>query len=87
MGSLTFSLPHFLTLSLSRAWAAWKRLARLIGEFNGRIVLTLLYAVLIVPVGFILRLVADPLRRRRPQVSNWTSRPPTPATLDEARRQ
>ena len=87
MGSLTFSLPHFFTLSLTRAWAAWKQLARLIGEFNGRIALTLLYAVLIVPVGLVLCLVADPLKRRQPQTSNWTPRPPAPATLDEARRQ
>ena len=81
------SLSHFLTLSLSRGWAAWKRFARLIGEFNGRVLLTLLYVVLIVPSGLVLRLLADPLRRRRPQGSNWTPRPPAPATLDEAQRQ
>ena len=82
-----FSLSYFVTVSLSRGWAAWKRFARLIGEFNGRVLLTLLYVVLIVPSGLVLRLLADPLRRRRPQGSNWTPRSPVPATLDEARRQ
>ena len=85
--SRNFSLFHFLTVSLSRSWAAWKKFARLIGEFNGRVLLTLLYVVLIVPSGLVLRLLADPLRRRRPQGSNWTPRSPAPATLDEARRQ
>ncbi len=84
---MTFSLSHALTRSLTRAWNAWKQLARRIGEFNSRVVLTLLYAVLVVPVGLILRLVADPLRRRRPQTSNWTPRVPAPTTVDEARRQ
>ncbi len=68
-------------------WRAWKRLARCLAEFQGRVLLTLLYATLVMPVGLILRLVADPLRRRRPQASNWTPRPTPPATLDEARRQ
>ena len=84
---MTRSRSHALTLSLHRIWSAWKRIARRIGDFNGRDVLTLLYAVLVIPVGLILRQVADPLRRRRPQTSNWTPRVPAPATLDEARRQ
>jgi hypothetical protein len=84
---MTLSPSHSLTLSLHRIWSAWKQLARRIGEFNSRVVLTLLYAVLVIPVGLILRLVADPLRRRRPQTSNWTPRVPAPATVDEARRQ
>ncbi len=76
-----------MTLALHRIWSAWKRIASRIGDFNSRVVLTLLYAVLVIPVGLILRQVADPLRRRRPQTSNWTPRVPPPATLDEARRQ
>ena len=84
---MTLSHSHPLTLSLHRIWAAWKRLARRIGEFQGRVVLTVLYAVLILPVGLVLRLLADPLRRRRPADSNWVARQPAPATLDESRRQ
>jgi hypothetical protein len=84
---MTFSCSDALALVLRRAWSAWKQLARRIGEFNSRVVLTLLYAVLVIPVGLILRLVADPLRRRRPQTSNWTPRVPAPPIMDEARRQ
>ncbi len=84
---LIFSLSHFLTFSLSRLWGAWRRFAHRLADFQGRVLLTLLYVVLIVPGGLVWRLVADPLRRRRPRTSNWTSRHPVPATMDEARRQ
>ena len=68
-------------------WRVWKHIARRIGEFQGRVLLTVLYALLVVPVGLILRLLADPLRRWRPPASNWVARETAPATLDEARRQ
>ena len=84
---MTFSVSRRVAPPHSQVWNGWKWLARLIGEFNARVLLTLLYAVLVVPVGLILRLAADPLRRRRPDGSHWTPRPPVPATLDEARRQ
>jgi hypothetical protein len=76
-----------LPAHLLAVWEVWKRFARRLADFQGRVLLTFLYIVLIVPVGLVLRLVADPLRRRQPQTSNWTPRPPAPATLDEARRQ
>ena len=72
---------------LVTCWEAWKRFSRRLADFQGRVLLTVLYLVLVVPVGLILRLVADPLRRRRPQTSNWTPRVPAPTTVDEARRQ
>jgi hypothetical protein len=84
---MSFSPPPPLILGLRRAWTAWKRLARRIGVFNSLVVLTLLYGVLVVPVGLVLRLVADPFRRRKPHTTNWTPRVPAPATVEEARRQ
>ena len=84
---MTSSPSHPLTLSLSHGWEAWKRLARRIAEFQSRVLLMLLYVVLLMPVGLCLRLMADPLRRRTPEQSNWTPRAETAATLEEARRQ
>jgi hypothetical protein len=69
------------------AWNGWKRIARRVADFQGRVLLTVLYLVLVAPVGLVLRLVADPLRGRRPQKTNWTPRDAAPITLDEARRQ
>jgi len=76
-----------LPTALVTLWEAWKRFAQRLADFQGRVLLTLLYVVLIVPGGLVLRLVGDPLRRRRPPTSNWTARVPVPTTLDEARRQ
>ena len=45
-------------------WTAWKRLARIIGDFQARLLLTVLYVVLIVPVGLVIRLLSDPLQVR-----------------------
>ncbi len=45
------------------AWNGWKRIARRVADFQGRALLTVLYLVLVTPVGLVLRLVADPLRR------------------------
>lgn len=72
---------------LRRASAGWQRVARRIGEFQARVVLSALYIVLILPVGCGLRLLADPLRRRRPAATNWTPRPAAAPTLEESRRQ
>jgi hypothetical protein len=72
---------------LSKLWSHWRRFARRLADFQGRVLLTLLYVVLIVPGGLVIRLAADPLRRHRPETSNWTPRLPDPGTLDEARRQ
>ncbi len=72
---------------LGRAWVRWQALARRIGEFQGRVLLAVLYGALVIPVGLGLRLLRDPLGRRRPAATNWTPRTASPATLDEARRQ
>ena len=72
---------------LLRTWNGWKWIARRVADFQGRVLLMALYLVLVAPVGLVLRLVTDPLRRRRPQKTNWTPRDAAPITLDEARRQ
>lgn len=56
-------------------------------EFQSRVLLVILYVLLIIPVGLLLRLLADPLGRRRRPHTNWTLRAAAPPTLEEARRQ
>lgn len=69
-----------------RLWGAWKRLAPRIGDFQARVLLTLIYAVIVLPFGVGVRLFADPLRmKRRPE--RWLDHPEEPADLDWARRQ
>jgi len=71
---------------LKRIWEAWKRLAQKIGNFQARVLLTILYAVLILPFGLAVRWFSDPLRiKRRPQ--SWLDHGDTPSTTEWARRQ
>ncbi|MBZ5645599.1 MAG: hypothetical protein LAN37_00070 [Acidobacteriia bacterium] len=72
---------------LKRLWNSWKRLAQKIGNFQARVLLTLIYGVLVLPLGLAVRWFGDPLRiKRRPE--NWMphSKEET-AELDWARRQ
>ncbi len=69
-----------------RLWEAWKRLAHLVGNFQARVLLTLVYFVLVLPFGLAVRLWADPLRIKRRQVE-WLSHPNDPTDMDWARRQ
>jgi hypothetical protein len=71
---------------MKRLWQMWKRLARRIGDFQARLLLTLIYIVAILPFGLGVRLFGDPLRlKRRPD--RWLDRPEEPADLNWARRQ
>jgi hypothetical protein len=73
-------------VTIKRVWQAWKRVAQRIGNFQARILLTLLYAVLILPFGLAVRLFSDSLRiKRRPQA--WLDHGDTPSTMEWARRQ
>jgi hypothetical protein len=52
---------------LNRLWEACKGIARRIGDFQARVLLTVIYAVVVLPFGVFLRTFGDPLRiRRRP---------------------
>lgn len=46
-------------------YEAWKRLAHRIGNFQARILLTLIYAVLVLPFGLAVRWLGDTLRTKR----------------------
>lgn len=71
---------------LKRLWEAWTRLARRIGNFQARVLLTVLYAVLVFPFGVIVRLFADPLRiKKRP--TRWLDHPEEANDMEWAQRQ
>ncbi len=70
-----------------RVWAGWSRLMHTIGNFQARVLLSLLYAIVVLPFGLAVRLFADPLRmKHRP--SHWLENSEQAATnLEWARRQ
>ena len=56
--------------------AAWWKFAGVLGYVNARILLTLLFSVILVPVSAVWRLLGkDPLARRRNQFEGWTPYP------------
>jgi len=71
---------------LMHVWQRWKRLARMVGTFQARILLTFFYAVIVLPFGVLARLFSDPLRiRHRP--TQWSEHPDAVHDLRWAKRQ
>ena len=61
-------------LARPRVW--WWRGARAVGDFNARVLLTLMFVVVFVPLGVAWRLFGkDPLARRRRANRGWTPYP------------
>ncbi len=79
-------MANILVENLKTLWNAWKRLAHKIGNFQARVVLTIIYAVAVLPFGLVVRLFSDPLRiKHRP--TNWIDHPAEAHDLDWAHRQ
>lgn len=57
------------------------------GEVMGNVVLALLYFLLVGPVAILIRLVSDPLRRRRPAGTAFLPWQRENETLNQAHRQ
>lgn len=73
---------------LGVAWATWKRIAHVIGTFQARVLLTVLYVVLVAPIAILVRMVADPLRLARHSESYWVPvGGRAPRDVEAARRQ
>ena len=57
------------------AW--WWRFSRALGHVNARILLTVLFGVVLTPLGILWRITGkDPLHRNRRTWPGWTSYPP-----------
>ncbi len=69
------------------AWLAWKRFARRMGGFQGRVLLGFFYFTVFAPFGILLRLAGDPLGKRAGAASGWVPRPLSSRTGDECLRQ
>ena len=75
--------------TLRKGWQAWKRIGQYIGDFIGRLVLTVFYFTLFMPFALGVRLLADPLGIRRPGImgsTNWLERKTHDPTLNDSRR-
>jgi hypothetical protein len=71
---------------LKQFWAAYKRIARKIGDFQARVLLTIIYAVLVLPFGLVIRFFADSLHIKKP-LTKWLDYPQEAIDPKWARRQ
>jgi hypothetical protein len=74
-GLLLLLLGAFRPSLLARPRVWWWRAARVVGDFNARVLLTVVFALVFVPLGLFWRLTGrDPLGRR-PANAGWTPYP------------
>ncbi|MGA8150823.1 MAG: hypothetical protein WB952_07730 [Terriglobales bacterium] len=72
--------------TLKRLWQGWKRIAKKIGNFQSRVLLTIFYFTIVLPFGVAARLFSDPLRiKKRP--AEWLEHPDEACDLQWARKQ
>ena len=64
----------------------WKKIAHAIGNFNARVLLTVIYSILILPFGLIVRFFADSLHTKKRPVK-WLDYPEVASNLEQARHQ
>jgi len=48
-----------------RLWERWKQIAKTIGDFQARLILSVVYFIIVGPFALILRWVADPLSLKK----------------------
>jgi hypothetical protein len=56
---------------LKELWAGWKRIARKIGDFQARVLLTIFYFVLLAPFALVMRRTSDPLAVKPGAQRGW----------------
>jgi hypothetical protein len=72
---------------LRRVWDHWRQVAHAIGVVQTRFLMLLIYAIVVVPTGVLMRMFRDPLRLRPPAAGNWTAVRPPERSVEAARRQ
>ena len=79
-------MANALTRNLKAIWEAWKSLVHKVGNFQARVILTVLYAIAVLPFGLLARLLSDPLRiKKRP--TKWLEHPPEVHDMSLAKKQ
>jgi hypothetical protein len=57
-----------------KAWVGWKSFAHKLGNFQARVILTILYFVMIAPFSLIVRFFSDPLSLKKATAKGWIER-------------
>lgn len=82
----SFNYAQGLAVQLLKfAWKRFTLIAEIMGEVNGRVLVTAFYFTILVPFALISRLTTDPLNRKT--TPSWIARQPLKRDLDSARNQ
>jgi len=71
---------------LKQLWQGWQKVAKKIGDFQARLILSLFYFLIVLPMGLIARMFSDPLSLKK-TAARWHAKQSSPARLEDARRQ
>lgn len=73
---------------LGRLWQSWSGFAKRLGDFQNRIILSLFFFTLVVPIALAVRSFSDPLHiKQYRQTSNWFPKPEVETKPEQFRRQ
>ena len=72
-----------------RLWEGWKKIARKIGDFNARFILTIFYFILLSPFALLMKLFTDPLEIKNKEHVGWHDKENNTelSALENAKRQ
>jgi hypothetical protein len=54
-----------------KLWKRWKRIAKAIGDFQARLILSVFYFIIVGPFALILRWAGDPLSLKKGAEQGW----------------
>jgi len=79
---------HALVCSVRKLWERWKQVARKIGDFQARVLMTLFYFLILGPVAMVIRWQSDPLAIKVTTPRGWRdSEARGGKAMEHARRQ
>lgn len=72
-----------------KIWEGWKKIARKIGDFNARVILTIFYLLLLMPFALLVKAFTDPLEIKKNAKKGWQLREEKPdlTPMERAARQ
>ena len=73
---------------LRNLWNRWKAFGQKIADFQARLILTLVYFIVVLPFGLLVRLLSDPLLvKGKAHKTMWLAKHVDEPTVENARRQ
>ena len=73
---------------LRKLWNRWKAFGQKLADFQARLILTLVYFIVVLPFGLLVRLLSDPLAvKNKSRETMWFPKNADEPTLENARRQ